>query len=77
VPKPGPLGAEATLGAPANQLGQPFGNRGQPVKARSRHKPFSPFLTYADAVPVPRNGWTAFVRKTQPPIAARAAALWL
>jgi hypothetical protein len=23
VPKPGPLGAEATLGAPANQLGQP------------------------------------------------------
>jgi hypothetical protein len=23
VPKPGPLGAEATLGASANQLGQP------------------------------------------------------
>ena len=33
VPKPGPLGAEATLGAPANQLGQPFGNRGLFAKA--------------------------------------------
>jgi hypothetical protein len=34
VPKPGPLGAEATLGAPANQLGQTFGNRGVGRKAR-------------------------------------------
>ena len=34
MPKPGPLGAEATLGAPANQLGQPFGNRGVARKAR-------------------------------------------
>jgi hypothetical protein len=33
VPKPGPLGAEATLGAPANQLGQPFGTRGLFAKA--------------------------------------------
>ena len=34
MPKPGPLGAEATLGAPANQLGQPFGNRGVALKAQ-------------------------------------------
>ena len=34
VPKPGPRGAEATLGAPASPPGQTFGNRGLPAKAR-------------------------------------------
>jgi len=38
VPKPAPHGAEATLGATASPLGQPFGNRGQALKARSRPK---------------------------------------
>jgi len=38
MPKPGPLGAEATLGATANQLGQPFGNCGLARKARQPPK---------------------------------------
>jgi len=41
VPRPGPLGAEATLGAPANQLGKAFGNRGVARKAR-QPPPFEP-----------------------------------
>ena len=44
--KPGPRGAEATLGAPASPLGQPFGSRGQPVKARLPPKVFPCFLTF-------------------------------
>ena len=36
VPEPGPRGAEATLGAHASPLGQPSGNRGLALKARSR-----------------------------------------
>jgi hypothetical protein len=49
VPKPGPLGAEATLGAPANQLGQPFGSRGVARKARRPPKTKKLYLSLPHA----------------------------